>query len=87
MEKGDIWVLFNAINANIKVGDTDMDYISFGNGQKNLIMIPGLGDALKTVKGTATAYAVMYREFQKTIRCMYSVEKSLNGRLFHKRYG
>lgn len=58
-------MLFNAINGNIKIGDTDMDYISFGNGQKNLIMIPGLGDALKTVKGTATIFSVMYREFTK----------------------
>ena len=58
-------MLFNAINGNIRIGDTDMDYISFGNGQKNLIMIPGLGDGVKTVKGKATTFAVMYREFAK----------------------
>lgn len=58
-------MFYNAINGNIKIGDADMDYISFGNGQKNLIMIPGLGDALKTVKGTAVAFAMMYREFAK----------------------
>ncbi len=58
-------MLFNAINENIKIGHTDMAYIAFGNGQKNLIMIPGLGDALKTVKSTATAFAVMYREYIK----------------------
>lgn len=65
MDKGDICKMFNAINGNIKIGDTDMDYISFGNGPKNLVMIPGLGDALKTVKGAATAFAVKYREFTK----------------------
>lgn len=58
-------MFYNAINGNIKIGDTDMDYISFGNGQKILVMIPGLGDALKTVKGTAIAFAMMYREFAK----------------------
>lgn len=58
-------MFYNAKNENVKIGDTDMDYISFGNGQKNLVMIPGLGDALKTVKGTAIAFAMMYREFAK----------------------
>ena len=42
-----------------------MDYISFGKGDKNLILIPGLGDGLKTVKGTALAIAIMYKCFIK----------------------
>lgn len=61
-------MLYNAKNGNIKIGDTDMDYISFGNGQKNLIMLPGLSDALKTVKGIANIFAVMYREFTKNYK-------------------
>lgn len=28
-------MFYNAKNENIKIGNTDMDYISFGNGQKN----------------------------------------------------
>ena len=58
-------MFYNAKNGNIKIGNTDMDYISFGNGEKNLVMLPGLGDALKTVKGTAAIFAMMYREFAK----------------------
>ncbi|RDY27752.1 alpha/beta hydrolase [Romboutsia weinsteinii] len=58
-------MFYNAVNGNVKIGNTDMDYICFGKGQKNLIMIPGLGDGLKTVKGTAIPFAVMYREFAK----------------------
>ena len=65
MERRYIRMFYNAINGNIRIGDTDMDYISFGNGQKDLVMIPGLGDALRTVKGTATAFAMKYREFAK----------------------
>lgn len=42
-----------------------MDYISFGEGSKKLVMIPGLGDALKTVKGSAVAFAIAYREYAK----------------------
>lgn len=56
-------MFYNAENGNVKIGNTDMDYISFGKGDKNLIMIPGLGDGLKTVKGTAAAFAIMYKCF------------------------
>ena len=45
-------------------GDT-MRYIRFGRGSKNLIMLPGLGDGLTTVKGTALPMAFMYRAFAK----------------------
>jgi hypothetical protein len=58
-------MFYKAKNGNIKIGDTDMDYISFGKGEKILIMIPGLGDGLKTVKGTAATFAVMYKDFAK----------------------
>ena len=58
-------MFYNARNCNIKIDDTDMDYISFGNGSKSLVIIPGLGDALKTVKGTAVTFALMYKLFAK----------------------
>ena len=45
-------------------GET-MDYIKFGHGKKNLVIIPGLGDGLRTVKGTAFAMSLMYRAFAK----------------------
>ena len=45
-------------------GDT-MHYIRFGRGSKKLIMLPGLGDGLTTVKGTALPMAFMYRVFAK----------------------
>lgn len=55
----------NAKNGNIKIGDTDMDYISFGKGKKTLVILPGVGDGLKTVKGTAYPFAAAYREYGK----------------------
>lgn len=58
-------MFYNAKNRNIKIDDTDMDYVTFGRGDKPLIMIPGLGDALKTVKGAALALAWMYKAFAK----------------------
>ena len=48
---------------NGSVGTTD--YIRFGRGKRDLIIIPGLGDGLRTVKGTAAPMAWMYRIFSK----------------------
>ena len=55
----------NAKNNNIKIDQSDMDYISFGKGNKDLIIIPGLGDGLRTVKGMAVPLAFMYKKFAK----------------------
>lgn len=59
---------YNAKNCSLKIGNTEMSYISFGNGSKALVMIPGLGDALKTVKGSAVAFSLAYREYAKDYR-------------------
>ena len=58
-------MFYNAKNNNIKIDQSDMDYISFGVGNKNLIIIPGLGDGLRTVKGMAITLAFMYKQFAK----------------------
>ena len=54
-------MLFGAKNGNI----AGMDYARFGSGERTLIMLPGLGDGLQTVRGTALPMAVMYRQFAK----------------------
>ena len=54
-------MVFSAKNG--KVNGTE--YIRFGRGKRNLIILPGLGDGLKTVGGTAVPMAVMYRIFAK----------------------
>lgn len=58
-------MFYNAKNGTVKIGDTTMDYIRFGTGEKNLIILPGLGDGLQTVRGTALPMAFMYRIFAK----------------------
>ena len=57
--------MFHAENAVVKLQNGEMDYIRFGTGKRILIMIPGLGDGLRTVKGTAAPMAMMYRCFSK----------------------
>ena len=41
------------------------DYIRFGRGSRNLILLPGLGDGLRSVKGTALPMALYYRSLAK----------------------
>ena len=58
-------MLYNAKNGTLKIGGTTMDYIRFGTGTRILVMLPGLGDGLRSMKGTALPMAFMYRIFAK----------------------
>ena len=58
-------MLYHAKNGTIPMDNAQMDYIRFGTGKRVLIMIPGLGDGLRTVKGTALPMALMYRVFAR----------------------
>ena len=58
-------MIFSAANRTLKTNTLEMDYIRFGTGARNLIILPGLGDGLQTVKGTALPMALMYRIFAK----------------------
>ena len=57
--------MFHAKNGVLNLGNTRMEYIRFGSGTEHLIMLPGLGDGLRTMKGTALPMALMYRVFAK----------------------
>ena len=61
-------MLNNAKNSYLRIEDTTVNYISFGKGTKNLIIIPGLGDGLKTTKGLAIPFSIMYKMFSKNYR-------------------
>ena len=58
-------MLYHAKNGLVPFSGGEMDYICFGKGDRILIILPGLGDGLQTVKGTALPMAVMYRLFAK----------------------
>ena len=42
-----------------------MDYVTFGKGKQPLVIIPGLGDGLQTVKGMAMPFSITYRILAK----------------------
>ena len=57
--------MLNAKNGILSIHGTETEYIRFGTGSQVLIMLPGLGDGLRTMKGTALPMALMYRIFAK----------------------
>ena len=52
-------------NGSLTIDGARMDYIRFGAGARVLVMLPGLGDGLRTVAGTALPMALLYRKFAK----------------------
>ncbi|AEV69983.1 alpha/beta fold hydrolase [Acetivibrio clariflavus] len=57
---------------SIKIGNTEIDYVSFGRGTQPLVLIPGL--SLRDVKGSGTLLAYMYRMFSKDYK-VFCIDK------------
>lgn len=55
----------NAAYGTLSLEKGQMEYIRFGRGSRVLVMLPGLGESLRSLKGTALPMAVLYREFAK----------------------
>lgn len=50
------------------VNGSDMYYVSFGKGDKNLVIILGLSDGFKSIKGQDSLVKRYYREYGKEFR-------------------
>ena len=61
-------MLYGAKNGELQIGDRILYYVTFGRGTRPLVMIPGLGDGLHTVKGLALSFAWMYRRYANEYR-------------------
>lgn len=61
-------MFYHAKNGKVSLDNTELDYIVFGNGSRNLVLIPGLGEGLQTIGGTAIPFALMYRKLAKAYR-------------------
>lgn len=62
----------NLEEGSVKIGTSEVEYAAFGRGEQPLIVIPGLSEGMKTVKGTGKMLYLMYRGFSRTHR-MYVV--------------
>lgn len=72
-------MFWRAKSGSVGIDDTDMDYISFGKGNDILIILPGLGDGLTTVKGMAIPMAMIYRLYAKDYKVyVFSRKNHLN---------
>ena len=58
-------MIYDAKNGRLRLPFGDMDYIRFGRGARTLVMLPGVGDGLKTVRGMALPFALLYRSLAK----------------------
>lgn len=56
-------MFWNAKNGEVTLDNTEMSYVSFGYGERTLILLPGLSDGLATVKGKALLLAKPYIPF------------------------
>lgn len=61
-------MFYRAENAVWRKGGAAMDYVAFGQGARPLVMIPGLGDGCRTVRGLAVPMALSYGVFARQYR-------------------
>lgn len=59
----------NVINGQARVGDTYMDYISFGSGEMPLVILPGL--STRGLKGLENTLAELYSLFANEYRVYF----------------
>ncbi len=71
-------MFWNAKNGKVPLGNTAMSYVSFGYGDRTLILLPGLSDGLVTVRGKALLLAKPYSLFfEKYTVYMFSRKDSM----------
>lgn len=56
-------MFYNAKEKLLEIQDIQMNYITFGKGEKPLILIQGL--STRSIKGAAFSVAYMYRMFAR----------------------
>ena len=58
-------MLYNAKYKALQLQSGEIEFVRFGTGKRTLVLLPGLGDSLRSLKGTALPLALMYREFSR----------------------
>lgn len=78
-------MLYDAKNGEVTFPDTTMDYIRFGSGERVLVMLPGLGDGLRSMKGMALPMALLYRVYAREYTVYIFSRKNLLPRSYTTR--
>lgn len=58
-------MFMHASSGSVQLREGSMDYIRFGSGDRILVVLPGLGDSLRSIRGTALPAALLYRAFAR----------------------
>ncbi len=61
-------MFYGAKNGTVDINGSPMDYARFGRGEETLVILPGLSDGLRTVRGRARRLALSYRAYAKRYR-------------------
>lgn len=61
-------MFYNATNGSVQLDGAETAYAAFGTGSKALVMIPGVGEGLKSVKGTAALMAMTFAAYARDYR-------------------
>ena len=62
-------MFYGLMESNVDIPSGKLNYIAFGNGQKNLIIIQGLN--VRDVKGAGVSLALMYKIFAKDYKVYF----------------
>ncbi len=62
-------MFWRLVEGSVKIPSGDLNYLSFGKGQKNLIIIQGLN--VRDLKGAGASLALMYKLFSKDYRVWF----------------
>ena len=74
--------MLRAKNGCLRLAEGEMDYIRFGAGDRALVMLPGVGDGLRTVKGMALPFALLYRALARDFTvCVFSRRRELRAHM------
>jgi len=58
----------NIKTGSISIGESEMQYVVFGKGTRPLVILPGLSDGLRTVKGTELMLWCQYQKFARAFQ-------------------
>ena len=62
-------MLYGLIESSVDIPSGKLNYVAFGNGQKNLIIIQGLN--VRDLKGVGASLALMYKIFAKDYKVYF----------------
>lgn len=58
-------MIFPVKNGMLDIGSSRMPYLRFGSGHRALLLLPGLGEGLQSIRGMALPFAAMYRMYAR----------------------